>query len=50
MDTHVPCAVEFQALIDELKKQNTLFAQCFDERMVAQSKAQDKQIKFLAEN
>ena len=33
MDTHIPNAVEFKALIGELKKQNTLVAQRFDERM-----------------
>ena len=49
MDSHVPNAVEFQVLIDELKKHNTLVAQHFDERMVAQSKAQVDQIKNLAE-
>ena len=34
-DTHVPNTVEFQALIDELKKHNTLTAQRFDKRMTA---------------
>ena len=46
VDTHVLNVVEFQVLINKLKKHNTLAAQHFDERMVAQMKAQAEQIKF----
>ena len=45
--THIPKAVEFQALIDNLQRLNVLARQCFDEKMVAQAKAESKQLKFL---
>ena len=34
-DTHVPTTTRFQAMIDDLQRQNALVGQCFDERMVA---------------
>ena len=47
-DTHVPIAVEFQAMIDDLQRLKALVRQLFDERMVAQTDAEFKQLKFLA--
>ena len=44
-DTHVSNVVEFQEMIDELKRHNTLAGRCFDKRMAAQA----KQLKFLVE-
>ena len=44
-DTHVSNVVEFQEMIDELKRHNTLAGQCFDKIMAAQA----KQLKFLIE-
>ena len=45
-DTHVPNDVKFQAMINELKRHNTLVGQRFDETMVAQAEAQAKQLNF----
>ena len=47
--THISKAVKFQALIDNLQRLNVLARQCFDEKMVAQAKAESKQLKALAE-
>ena len=48
-DTHVLSTTEFQAMIDDLHRLNSLVGQRFDKRMVAQAKAKSKQLKFLAE-
>ena len=34
-DTHIPNVIEFQAMIENLQRLNTLARQCFDEKMVA---------------
>ena len=46
--THVPTIVEFQAMTDELKRQNTLPGQRFNERMATEAEVEAKQLKFLA--
>ena len=48
-DTHVPNAIEFQAMINNLQRFNALVGQRFDEKMVAQEEAESKQRKVLAE-
>ena len=41
-DTHIPNAIEFQVVVDELTWRNTLVVQCFDERMVAKAEVEAK--------
>ena len=48
-DTHVPTAIEFKAMIDDLQRLNALVKQHFDEKMAAQVEAESKQLKFLVE-
>ena len=47
-DTHIPNVVEFQVIIENLHRLNTLVRQRFVERMVAQVEADFKQLKVMS--
>ena len=39
-DTHVPTAIEFQTMINDLQRHNALVRHCFDERIATQAEAE----------